>query len=232
MRRCRPEVERRIAERETLHAAILRFAQALPQGMPMRSKDLAQLGEPIQIKAALARLVDAGRLTRVGRGVYMRPVESGFGKRAPTLDQIVAGIAKTSGETIVRHGATCAMHLGLVAAAPATATYLTSGRARRTVIGDQVVELEHAPRWLVEIPVVRAGNVIRALAWLGEAKARQAVGILERRLPSEAIDELAAANQQLPDWLAAALDELVAALRRRHPAALTAREAGAAMRGQ
>ncbi len=216
MRRRRADIERRIAEREALYAAILGHAAALPDGTPMRSRDFAPFGEPAEINRALAHLSEVGRLLRVGRGIYMRPIDTRFGKRAPVVDQIVEGIARLTGEAIARHGAMCARNLGLAVPGTAAAMYLTSGRSRRLTIGDQRIELQHAPRWLIDIPVPRAGNVVRALAWLGPDKADQAVRILERRLPPIAIEELAAVDVGAPEWLSQTIGTLVDSLRRIH----------------
>ena len=45
--------------------------------------------------------------------------------------------------------------------------YLTSGPGRRLRFGNLEVELRHAPRWQLTCPHRKAGDVIRALAWIG-----------------------------------------------------------------
>ena len=100
----------------------------------------------------------------VGRGIYVLPVESRFGTRAPSTIKMVEGLANQRGETIVSHGAAAANALGLTTQVPMRAVYLTSGPNRRLKLGAQVVELRHAPIWQLIFPGRAAGEVVRALA--------------------------------------------------------------------
>ena len=104
---------------------------------------------------------------RVCQGVYMRPVETRFGLRAPRLGKALAALSLLWGETIVPSGGAAANRLGLTTQNPIRAVYLTSGPNRRLHFGSSVVELRHAPRWQLAAPHRKAGDVIRALAWLG-----------------------------------------------------------------
>ncbi|HEY1720285.1 MAG TPA: DUF6088 family protein [Magnetospirillaceae bacterium] len=211
----RAERERRLTDRENLYRAILAIVAQRPDGTPIDTKDLASAGQRAAINRALADLVEHGRLVRVGRGLYARPIATRLGKSAPPIEQVVFTVAQQRGETVAVHGSTAAYNLGLTIQPPLKSTYLTSGRNRRATIGDQAIEFLHASAWQIDIPVRRAGNVIRALAWLGPEKGEVALGTLEKRLPPEAIDELAAANRNLPDWLSALIAQLVDALKRR-----------------
>lgn len=208
----RTEIERRITEKEALLAAILRVVAAHGDGTPMAVKEFAHLGERRTVNRALAWLCECNRLVRVGRGLYARPIATRLGKAPPPLDHAVRVAAQDRGERIAIHGAASAYHLGLVRRAPEKPVYLTTGPSRQMTIGAQTVSLRHAPDWQIDIPIGRAGNVIRALAWMGPEKAEEALGALEKRLPAVAADELAKSNTNLPAWLAAAIDRLVEAL--------------------
>ncbi|MDU6671046.1 MAG: hypothetical protein E6501_20820, partial [Bradyrhizobium sp.] len=78
----------------------------------------------------------------------------------------------------------------------------TSGRSRTMNLGQQVVELRHAPRWQLALADRPAGQAVRALAWLGPEKAEAALMTLKRKLPSSTFGELVAVAPQLPSWLA------------------------------
>ena len=117
---------------------------------------------------ALSRLTERGQLIRAGRGVYLRPVTSRFGTRAPSVQQAVEALASQRGEVIVPSGAAAANTLGLTTQVPVRSVYLTSGRSRTMNLGKQVVELRHAPRWQLALAHKPAGEAVRALAWLGE----------------------------------------------------------------
>ena len=53
--------------------------------------DFLDLGSRAAVDQALSRLVRRGALPRAGRGVYVLPVESRFGRRAPSVDKTVEG---------------------------------------------------------------------------------------------------------------------------------------------
>ena len=89
------------------------------------------------------------------------------------------------------------------------AVYLTSGRSRRLKLGAQNVELRHAPVWQLIFPGRAAGDVVRALAWLGPEKAREALRTLRAKLPPSEINEVAAARARLPTWMAQEVSALV-----------------------
>lgn len=181
---------------------ILTHARALPEGTPVAAKSLLHLGNRAAVDQALSRLAERGHLLRAGRGVYLLPVTSRFGTRAPSVEQAVEALAFQRGEVIVPNGATAANSLGLTTQVPVRAVYLTSGRTRTMKLGKQVVELRHAPRWQLAMAHRPAGEAVRALAWLGPEKAVAALQTLKRKLPSAAFNELVAAAPQLPTWLA------------------------------
>lgn len=74
------------------------------------------------------------------------------------------------------------------------AVYLTSARSRRLKLGEQTVELRHAPGWQLAMAGRPAGEAIRALAWLGEAQAGGALSVLQWRVPANALKEIAGAR--------------------------------------
>lgn len=182
---------------------ILAYAEGLPEGTPVAAKSLLHLGNRAAVDQALSRLAERGQLIRAGRGVYLRPVTSRFGTRAPSVEQAVEALATQRGEIIVPNGAAAANALGLTTQVPIRFVYLTSGRSRTMSLGKQVVELRHAPRWQLTLANRPAGEAVRALAWLGPERAGEALGTLKRMMPPAAFGELVvAAAPQLPTWLA------------------------------
>ena len=69
--------------------------------------------------------------------------------------------------TIAPCGGAVANCLGLTMQNPVRDVYLTSGPNRRLRFGSSVVALRHAPSWQLVAPHRKAGDVIRALEWLG-----------------------------------------------------------------
>ena len=139
---------------------ILAHATGLPEGAPVSAKSLLHLGNREAVDQALSRLSERGQLIRAGRGVYLRPIASRFGTRAPSVEQAVEALAAQRGEIIVPNGAAAANALGLTTQVPVRSVYLTSGRSRTMTLGKQLVELRHAPRWqlaLADRPAQAAG---------------------------------------------------------------------------
>lgn len=187
---------------QRLTEQILAYAERLPEGTPLAAKSLLHLGSRAGVDQALSRLAERGQLIRAGRGVYLRPVTSRFGARAPSVEQAVEALAVQRGEVIVPNGAAAANALGLTTQVPVRSVYLTSGRSRTMTLGKQLVELRHAPRWQLALADRPSGQAVRALAWLGPEKAESALKALKRKLPPTAFGELVAAAPQFPTWLA------------------------------
>ena len=194
---------------QTLAKQVLEHAAGFPEGTPLAAKDLLHMGSRAAVDQVLSRLVQRGTLLRAGRGIYVLPVESRFGTRAPSAAKLVEGLANQRGETIVSHGAAAANALGLTTQMPMRAVFLTSGPSRRLKLGAQTVEFRHAPVWQLIFPGRAAGDVVRALAWLGPEKAREALRALRAKLPPAEMKEVASARARLPTWMAQEVSALV-----------------------
>ena len=99
-------------------------------------------------------------------------------------------------------GGAAANCFGLTAQNPVRAVYLTSGLGRRLHFGSLTVELRHAPRWQLAAPHRKAGNFIRALAWLGPQEVESSLEAVFPTLSKKQRDELAAARGIMPIWMA------------------------------
>jgi Family of unknown function (DUF6088) len=188
---------------------IVIFTKTLPEGGAIHAKGLLHLGSRAAVDQALSRLAREGRLLRVARGIYVRPVEGRFGKRPPSPEKVVVTFAALKGETITSSGATAANSLGLTTQVPVRQVYLTSGPSRSLRIGEQVVELQHAPSWQLALPERQAGAAIRALAWLGPKHSGKAVRELRRRLPESERRAISTVSGRLPTWAAKRVSALI-----------------------
>jgi Family of unknown function (DUF6088) len=185
---------------------ILKEVENLPEGAVISAKEFLHLGSRDAVDQALKRLKERNELMRLYQGAYVRPIKTRFGIRAPAPEKVVEGIAATRAETIVPHGAAAANALGLTTQVPIKTVYLTSGRSRRFTLGRQVVELISAPRWKL-LPSHGAGEAVRALDWIGEHRATQALTTLKRKLPKAMIEELIALRPALPEWMSKSISQ-------------------------
>lgn len=192
---------------QVLADQIMERARTLPEGAPLTAKALLHLGSRAAVDQALSRLVRRGRLMRAGRGVYMRPLESRFGSRTPSVEKVVRAVSEQRGEVVASNGAAAANALGLTTQTPIRMVYLTNGRSRTFNVGKQTVEFKHAPAWQLLLADRPAGEAVRALAWLGPEKTGTALEALKRKLGPSAFGELVSVGPRLPTWLARSVSQ-------------------------
>ena len=186
----------------SLPKRIMEYARALPEATSLCPGTLLHLGRRAAVDQALSRLARSGQLMRVCQSVYMRPVETRFGLRAPRLGKALAALFALWGEAIVPCGGSVANRLGLTTQNPVRAVYLTPGPNRLLRFGSSVVELRHALRWQLVAPHRKAGDVIRALAWLGPEEVEEGLEAVFPTLRDENREELSAARATMPNWMA------------------------------
>ncbi|MCJ2117056.1 DUF6088 family protein [Methylobacterium sp. J-001] len=186
----------------TVSQAILSATAEMPEGALITAKAFLCLGQRAAVDQALSRLARRGQLLRAGRGLYVRPVTSRFGTRAPSVERVVEAVAESRSETVALQGAAAANHLGLTTQVPMRSVYLTSGPSRTLKVGKQVVELRHAARWKLALAGRPAGEAVRALAWAGPEKAKAALIRIREHLPPTEVEALRGVAAMLPAWLA------------------------------
>jgi Family of unknown function (DUF6088) len=191
----------------TIAEKILGQAKTLPEGALISAKELLHLGSRAAVDQALKRLEARNELMRLVRGVYVRPVKTRFGVRAPAAERVVEGIAATRAETVVAHGAAAANSLGLTTQVPTKLVFLTSGKSRQLKLGALVVEMKHAPQWMLLPSQRAAGEAVRALAWIGQRGAPQALETLKKKLSKTTVEELIALRPALPGWLSKSISQ-------------------------
>lgn len=190
-----------------LTESILEEAAKFPEGTPITAKMWLHLGNRAGLDQALSRLVRRGKLLRAGRGVYVAPVASRFGSRAPAAQKVVEELSMRRGETIVPSGANAANALGLTTQVPTRTVYLTSGRSRKITLGKQIIHLQHAPAWQLTLAKEPAGEIVRALAWAGPERVNMALKEIEAKVPQSEFQRISQQISLLPLWMATALSQ-------------------------
>ena len=193
-----------------LPSTIMKCAIESPEGTLLCPSALLHLGGRAAVDQALSRLARKGELLRICQGVYVRPVETRFGPRAPAVEKVMASLSALWGEPMVPCGGTAANALGLTTQMPVKSVYLTSGRNRKLHLGETTIHLQHAPRWQLVAPHRPAGDAVRALAWLGPEEVEENLAVIERNLNEEDLDELASARAVMPAWIAKPISVMVA----------------------
>ncbi|MFI5401494.1 MAG: DUF6088 family protein [Planctomycetota bacterium] len=132
--------------------------------------DFLDLGSRAAVDQTLSRLVRAGFLRRVARGIYDRPRHHPrLGALSPSLPLVAAAIARSTGSQLQVSGLLAANQLGVSTQVPARLAYLTDGPTRAIRVGSRMIEFRHAsPRTLTGAGTA-AGVVIQALRYLGRS---------------------------------------------------------------
>ncbi|MBP1885108.1 DUF6088 family protein [Sinorhizobium mexicanum] len=180
----------------------MRRARARGRGGVFTPSDFLDVAERAAVDQALSRLVKAGKLRRLARGLYDFPkVHPQLGPLSPTPDDVAQALARETGSHVQIAGARAANALGLSTQVPAKSIYLTDGPSRRVVLGKRVVDLRHAsPKHLIA-PGSAAGTVVQALRHVGAVRARDVAQIAARRLSVSDKKKLASTAVQAPAWM-------------------------------
>jgi hypothetical protein len=120
----------------------------------------------------------------------------------------VQAIVEQRGEQAVPHGAAAANELGLTTQVPVREVYLTSGPTRKLKLGNQVVELRHAPDWQLTLPGRPGGALIRALAWMGPEHASDVIEAVRGKLADSERIAVVELRRRLPTWIAEQVSKL------------------------
>ena len=167
-------------------------------------KDFLDLGSREAVDQALSRLVKAGRLRRVGHGLYDTPRISLLLKRpAPVdMDSAIAAVARRDGVRIMLDGLAAANQLGLTNAVPARVSFVTDGHSRALKIDGRTVRFRHAGPSVMQWTGKPAAAVVQALRWLGPGAATDAhvVSTLNRNLPDHVKADILHHRRDLPGW--------------------------------
>ena len=193
----------------SLNEQILQHASDSPEGTVLFSKGLSHMGKRPAVDQSLSRLASKGQLMRIGRGAYVSPVKTRFGDRPPDIDKSLESLSKQSGETIVPSGGSVAYGLGFTTQVPVRPVYLTSGKSRDLQFGKMTVELRSAPTWQLSHPNKMSGNIIRALASIGQEESADFLSDVKSRLTDEDITELADLRVSAPQWIAESVSEMI-----------------------
>lgn len=180
-----------------------------PEGALIATKELQHLGSRAAINQALSRLAKYKQIMHIRRGLYAKPTLTRWGPCPPSVESVVQFIASSTGEVVARHGGMIANALGLTTQMPIRYVYLTSGRSRRVRVRNHSFELLHAPKWQLMMPAKYAGDVIRAIAWFGEARIGESLKRTWAQVPDDVRQEIIDTRHNLPAWFSAELEKFM-----------------------
>ena len=175
--------------------------------------DFADLGSRAAVDKTLQRLVAAGDLRRIDRGLYDQPRKNELTGRptVPDYRAVIRAVTRRDQARAVIDGMTAANDLGLTTAVPARIEVLVDARLKPIKLGSQEIHFKFAAPsrlYWADRPAMR---VVQALHWmqdmLTEDSERQRVHDVLRRILADprhgrAIrDDLHAGLSALPIWM-------------------------------
>lgn len=130
--------------------------------------DFAQLGNRDAIDKTLQRMVVAGELRRIDRGLYDRPKLNSLTKRPTTPDYraVTQAIARRDQLRLLVDGMTAANDLGLTDAVPARVIIHTDTRRRSVQLDKLIIEFKQTAPSRLYWAGRPAMRIVQALHWL------------------------------------------------------------------
>ncbi|MGV8894451.1 MAG: DUF6088 family protein [Burkholderiaceae bacterium] len=180
--------------------------------------DFAHLGSRDALDKTLQRMVQAGDLRRIERGLYDRPNVNRLTKSStvPDYRAVLDALARRDQLRMLVDGMTAANDLGLTDAVPARVTIHTDARRRSIIFDNLVIEFRQTASsrlYWADRPAMR---VIQALHWLKDTLGTDRACVLARLAQVLAdpthgkaiFDDLLQGFSTLPAWMQDLVREL------------------------
>jgi len=161
---------------------ILSLIGAADPGYVWVPADFAALGSRDVIDKSLQRMVQAGDLRRIDRGLYDRPSVNNLTKRptVPDYRAVVDALARRDQLRMLVDGMTAANDLGLTDAVPARVTIHTDARRRSITLDNLVIEFRQTAPSRLYWAGRPAMRVVQALHWLKDILSTDRQRVLTR----------------------------------------------------
>lgn len=175
----------------------------MPVGEPFASAAFLNCGTRASVDQTLSRLVKAGDIERVVRGVFVRPEVSRFvGKVMPDPQKVAETVAKTTGSIIQVHGAEAARRLELSTQVPTQPVFVTSGPTKRIRVGKMEIRLQHVCQRKLALAGRPAGLALAAMWYLGKKEMTPAlIEKIRHQLGTSEFEVLKSATNAMPAWM-------------------------------
>lgn len=186
---------------------IIKRVRGKGRGWAFTPKDFLDLGTRASIDMALTRLVQAGQIRRIGRGLYDYPkLHDKLGALTPDADSIAQAVATQSGDKLSASGAQSANRLGISTQVPAKASYATSGQTRVKKVAGRTIALKRSRAPILDDASPDANAVLQLLAHVGKANIdNDLIHRLASQLDDRDLKALRKAQPLMPGWMSDAV---------------------------
>ena len=137
--------------------------------------DFRNYGTPEAVKIALHRLVRRNILSRMGRGIYVKPDYSKLLDKEvlPAIEEVAMAIAKRDQAKIIPTGSYALYALGLSTQVPMKIVYLTDGSPRKIKIGEAYIWFKRTSTKTLSLKGKISTLAIQALKEIGKDQLRE-----------------------------------------------------------
>jgi hypothetical protein len=182
---------------------IMKRVRGKGRGWVFTPKHFVDFGARGAVDVALSRLVQAGDIRRIGRGLYDYPRQHAkLGDLSPDIAMLADALSAQTGDRLAPSGATAVNSFGLSTQVPARASFATSGPTRIKKVAGRSLTLRHSRVPVLDKASDTANSAIQGLAHIGKGRidddviARFATHIDDRDMKT-----LLNARAQMPGWL-------------------------------
>lgn len=188
---------------KTIEKSILKRIRGAGVGDVFSPNQFLDLGGRSAVGVALHRLVKAGKIRRIRRGLYDLPGTNPIvGQTAPDVMATVRALMDGSHAQWQFTGAYAANALGLSDQVPAKVVILTDGVPRKVALGKLMLVFRRAAPRNMLAAGRRAGLVVQALRYLkGSPVMSKHVAKLKKDLDADTKEDLQSITLKLPLWM-------------------------------
>lgn len=181
--------------------------EGMPAGEPFTPAAFLEYGTRASVDQTLSRLIKAGTIARVTRGVFVRPEISRFvGNIMPEPIKVAETIAKTTGAIVQVHGAEAARQLELTSQVPTQPVFSTSGPSKRMFVGKMEIRLQHVSPRKLALAGRPAGLALAAMWYLGKNEVTPSlIEKIRQKLSSAEFEVLKLSTSAMPAWMSDAI---------------------------
>ena len=129
---------------KNIKTTILNRIERSPEHSIFFLNDFARITSLETVRKVLSQACDAGLLTHIAHGIYVKPMMSRFGEVPIPLEKIAEEIAARDHVQIMPTGSTAANMLGLSTQVTMTVSYITTGASREIKIGNRSIRFRRA----------------------------------------------------------------------------------------
>lgn len=165
------------------------------------------------VDQVISRMVRAGELQRVSRGLFSRPkIHRDLGPLAPVSEDIAAAVERSVGMPVIPSGALALQALGLSEQVPAQLEFKTAGPTRTIWVGKRQIRLKHASARLFRARARIVPLLIEALGALGRQRVNQeTIEKLRQNISDRDRAELRKHIGDAPVWMQSHLRQIATA---------------------